>query len=300
MKRIICIKARSHTDFELYLISEKHDIPYDFLSEYKKDISISKFWTEEGSGRIMAIEELNGNKKTFTPIISMSLNEQTKVKQITPIIAGSIISKYRGDIEAKEKEFKDMNEVKEKHRKEMLARRYDPSNIVCINAKSTLEQLFAICIENDIDFVEPAGFILSNNHLSFTKIWYEKGTSELAAYEFVDGIYEQFEINDKCLIPRDALRKMSRKTINTPKIKSSYKAAKAYQRVTAMGFELDIPKLSRFDFERDIEKESKDIDLDVFSIEDLQNLLDAAIENEDYESAAELRDAINEMKRKNK
>ena len=80
MKNIICIKAKSHTNFELYLIGEKYDIPYNFLIKYKEDISISKFWTEVGSGKIMAIEELNGSKKTFVPILSLSAYEKNEIK----------------------------------------------------------------------------------------------------------------------------------------------------------------------------------------------------------------------------
>ena len=63
MKNIICIKAKSHSNFELFLIGQKYDIPYNFLIKYKEDISITKFWTEVGSGKIMAVEELNGTKK---------------------------------------------------------------------------------------------------------------------------------------------------------------------------------------------------------------------------------------------
>ena len=46
MKNIICIKARSHTNFELFLIGEKYDIPYNFLIKYKEDKTINKFWIE--------------------------------------------------------------------------------------------------------------------------------------------------------------------------------------------------------------------------------------------------------------
>ena len=108
MKNIICIKAKSHTNFELYLIGEKYDIPYNFLIKYKEDITISKFWTEVGSGKIMAIEEINGSKKTFIPILSLSTSEKNEIKNITPIIAGKVISKWKGDIESKEKEFKEI------------------------------------------------------------------------------------------------------------------------------------------------------------------------------------------------
>ncbi len=300
MGRIICIKARSHSDFELYLIGEKYEMPYEFLMSYKKDRSIYKFWTEVGSGRIMALEERPSEKeRIFVPIIPMSSSEESKIKSITPIIAGDEISKYRGDIEEKEREFKQMLEEKEQHRKKMLGRKYDPSGIVCINARCTLEQLFATCAATGIDFAEPAGFIESNTHMNITRVWYEKETSQLVAYEYADGIYERFEINDECLIPKDAIYKMSRKPMPTPKLKATYDSAVMYRRAKKMGFDIDIPKLERYDFER-AERTSEDISVDSFTIEDLQNLLEAAIESEDYESAAELRDAIREMQERKK
>jgi len=298
MGRIICIKARSHSDFELYLIGEKYEIDYEFLIRYKKDRSIYKFWTEVGSGRVMAIEERpSEKKKIFVSIIPMSSLDESRVKAITPIIAGNEISKYRGDIEEKEREFKKMVEDKELHRKKMLSRKYDPSEIVCINAKCTMEQLFAICAASEIDFAEPAGFIESNKNMKIIRVWYEKETSQLVAYEYADGIYERFEINEECLIPKDVIYKMNRKPIPTPKLKTTYDNAVLYRRAKKMGFNLDIPKLERYDFER-AERTSEEISFESFAMEDLQKLLDAAIESEDYESAAELRDAIREMKNK--
>lgn len=297
MGNIICIKARSHTDFELYLIGEKYDMPYEFLIDYKKNHSVYKFWTEVGSGRIMAIEERPGGKKAFVPVMPMAPGEEKKLKEISPIIAGSVASKYRGDIEEKEEEFRQMVAEKEARRKKMLNRKYDSNNIVCINARLTDEQIFAACLDNDIDFVEVAGFIKSNDHMTFTKVWYEKETSMMVAYEYVSGIEEAQEINEDCLIPIEAIRRRSLKPIPTPKIKSCYEAAAAYRRAKMVGFDLDIPKLERFDFDRE-EKQSEDIDLEAFSIEDLKSLLEAALGEEDYESAAELRDAIKEIENK--
>jgi hypothetical protein len=298
MGNIICIKARSHSDFELYLIGEKYDIPYDFLIDYKKNRSVYKFWTEVGSGRIMAIEERPSDKeKVFVPVSPMSVSDEKRLKSITPIIAGDAISKYRGDIEEKEQEFKDMIAKKEEHKKKMLNRKYDPSNIVCINARCTPEQLFAICIANEIDFVEPAGFIISNSHMAMSRVWYEKKTSHLVAYEYICDQQECFDISDECLIPKNAIYKMSRKPVATPKLKATYDSACEYRRAKKLGFDIDIPKLDAFEFEKE-EKTCDYIDIESFAIEDLENLLEAAIESEDYESAAELRDAIEEMKKK--
>jgi hypothetical protein len=293
MRNIICVKAKSHSNFELFLIGQKYDIPYNFLIKYKEDISITKFWTEVGSGKIMAVEELNGTKKTFVPVLPLSASDKYEIKNITPIIAGKVISKWKGDIDSKEKEFKEMLEETERIRKEMLNRNYNPNDIVCINTKLTNEQLFAICIDNNLDFVEVADFIETNYHIDLDKVWFEKKTSLLVAYETIDNY---FEFNEDALIPKSVINKMSRKYIKIPKIKFTEEIAILYHNVKSFGFQLDIPKFENYT--GDIESNSSVIDVDVFSIDDLKNLLDIAIENEDYESAAELRDAINEIKKK--
>ena len=294
MKNIICIKTKSHSDFELFLIGQKYDIPYNFLIKYKEDITITKFWTEVGSGKIMAVEELNGSKKTFVTILPLSTSEKYEVKSITPIIAGKVISKWKGDINSKEKEFKQMLEETERLKAEMLNRNYNPNDIVCINTKSTNEQLFAICINNDLDFVEVADFIETNYHIDLDKVWFEKKTSLLVAYETVD---KYFEFNEDALIPKSVINKMSRKYVKTPKIKFTEEIAILYHEIKSLGFQLDIPKFENYTGDSNSESNGGVIDVDSFSIEDLQNLLDIAIENEDYESAVELRDAINQIKK---
>ena len=93
-KQIICIKARSHSDFELYLIGEKYDIPYDFLLNYKKNKRVYKFWTEVGSGLLSAIEERPNEKtKNFISYAPMSEREKQNTIDIQPIRAGELINK---------------------------------------------------------------------------------------------------------------------------------------------------------------------------------------------------------------
>ena len=115
----------------------------------------------------------------------------------------------------------------------------------------------------------------------------------LVAYETIDSY---FEFNEDALIPKSVINKMSRKYIKIPKIKFTEEIAILYHKVKSFGFQLDIPKFENYT--GDSESNSSVIDVDAFSIDDLKNLLDIAIENEDYESAAELRDAINEIKKK--
>lgn len=290
MGKIICIKARSHSNFELYLIGEKYDIPYDFLLHYKKDKSIYKFWTEVGSGKVLAFEERPSEKeKIFTAIIPMSESDKKRVLGIKPIISGHVISKYKGDVIEKEKEFNDLVISFEKKKKEMLSRKYDQSNIICLNTNYTFEQLFAICVKNELDFLEIAGFIENNSHINITRVWYEKVTTDLVAYEFLNKQEEYFEVNEYSLIPRDAILKMSRKPVPVPKIKITEKVIIEYNRVKDFGFDINIPKL---------EKSIDQSDVDLLSIEDLNDLLEKALETEDYESAAEIRDIIKEMKEK--
>lgn len=299
-RKVICIKARSHSDFELYLIGEKYDIPYEFLIEYKKDKSVYRFWTEERSGKILAIEVRGeGKSKIVEHISEMSDEDKISIMEISPIKAGEIIAKHKGDIESKESEFQSFLEEKEAYRKEMLARKYDHKNIACINSHSTLEQLFTVCENNNIEFILVVDFIKGNRHIDINKVWFEKGTSELVAYNYIFDTSEWFEVNPACLIPKAAISKMSRKPIAVPKIKTTLETVSKYVAYKAIGYDLEIPKFDRLierGFLTETANYSEDIDMESFSVEELQNLLDKAVQDEDYESAALLRDEINKMK----
>jgi len=302
MSQIICIKARSHTDFELYLIAEKYDITYEFLIEYKNDREIYKFWTEVGSGIVSAYEERPNEKtRNFVARVPMTERQRQTLLSTNPIRTGDVIRKYKGDIDEKENEFKEMVAAKERKKKEMLSRKYDPSNIVCINASSGREQIFSVCVSNDIDFGCVMYFLENNPSTNITRVWFEKKTSELVAYNYVSSPYEYFEINPSCLIPKEAINKASKKPVPTPKLKVNQKSIEAYQKANKEGYYIDIPKFERvLESGFDDENESAEIDLDVFDVEELKTLLQAALEDEDYESAAVLRDTINEIEAKNK
>lgn len=316
-KQIICIKASSHSNFELYLMSEKYDIPYEFLIDYKNDKSVYKFWTEVGTGIISAVEEVNGKERTFCPTIAMSEREKQLLISIHPLRAGEAIRKYKGDIEEKEQEFKDMIAATEKKKEQMLSRKYDPTNIVCINTKCGKDQIFSVCVNNDINFSYVMGFLENNPSVNINRVWFEKKTSELVAYNYIYAnnnffgeAVERFEINPSCLIPKAAISKMSRTAVKTPKIRANKKTLDAYQKANDEGFYINIPKFERIiesgSFDRlddDYEEprmKAEEIDLDVFDIEDLKILMQTAVDDEDYESAAALRDAINEIENKKK
>ena len=319
MKQIICIKARSHSDFELYLMSEKYDIPYDFLLDYKSDKLIYKFWTEVGSGIISALEERPNEKtRNFSPTSPMNEREKQALLSIQPLRAGEIIRKYKGDIDEKEQEFKDMVAATEKKKEQMLSRKSDPSNIVCINTKTGKDQIFSVCVNNDIDFICVMDFLENNPNVDINRVWFEKKTSELVAYNYIyaqSGFFgeatERFEVNSSCLIPKAAISRMSRTAAKTPKIKANKKTLDAYQKANEEGCFINIPKFERLiesghlerleDDEETLEKiETIEVDLDVFDVEELKSLLQTAVDDEDYESAAALRDAINEMENKKK
>lgn len=319
MKQIICIKASSHSDFELYLMSEKYDIPYDFLLDYKSDKLIYKFWTEVGSGIISALEERPNEKtRNFSPTSPMNEREKQALLSIQPLRAGETIRKYKGDIDEKEQEFKDMVAATEKKKEQMLSRKYDPSNIVCINTKTGKDQIFSVCVNNDIDFVYVMDFLDNNPNVDINRVWFEKKTSELVAYNYIyaqSGFFgeaaERFEVNSSCLIPKAAISRMSRTAAKTPKIRANKKTLDAYQKANEEGCFINIPKFERLiesghlerleDDEETLEKiETIEVDLDVFDVEELKSLLQTAVDDEDYESAAALRDAINEMENKKK
>lgn len=312
-KQIICIKASSHSDFELYLMSEKYDIPYDFLLDYKGDKLTYKFWTEVGSGIISALEERPDEKtRNFLPTAPMNEREKQELLSIQPIRAGEVIRKYKGDIDEKEQEFKEMVAAIKKKKEKMLSRNYDPSNIVCINTKIGKEQIFSVCVSNDIDFSCVVSFLENNPNVDINRVWFEKKTSELVAYNYIyfGDTEERFEVNSSCLIPKSAIGRMSRTASKTPKIKATKKSLIAYQKANEEGFFVNIPKferliesgyLERLEDEETLEKiESIDVDIDVFDVEELKSLLQTAVDDEDYESAAALRDAINEIENKKK
>ena len=306
-KQIICIKARSHSDFELYLIGEKYDIPYDFLLNYKKNKRVYKFWTEVGSGLLSAIEERPNEKtKNFISYAPMSEREKQNTIDIQPIRAGELINKFKGDINEKEEEFKAMLVAKEKHIADMLSRKFDPSTIICINLKSSNEQLFSICVHHQVDFLEVMSFKEEYGALNLVRLWIEKEKNTRVAYAYINspsGSYtspsERFVEIEDSLIPKKAINEMSHKPVTTPKLKVTDKSLIEYRKASARGY------LSIFKFENALipqlitelnEKIDKEPDLTSkiaqLSLDELNESLKKAVEEEEYEFAAKIRDQI--------
>lgn len=293
---IICIKARSHSDFELYLISEKYKLAYDILLDYKKDTSIYKFWVDLDLGIIIATESRSNGDKTIYVTDHISKADRYKLIDIVPVKTPKVKENSEENYEIVKERFEQMVKDKEEYRTKMLSRKYDPNNIVCINLKSDNSQIFSLCQFYKLDFITTMSYKEEDDVI---KAWFEKGTGECYAFEYVSGIHEHFTINERCLIPRDVRYKISLKPVNTPKIKKTPDNIDAYIKYTDMGFHIGIPAFDKI-IEKGYTKEtlSDDIGLASFSIKDLEMLLEKAVEDEDYESAAELRDAINEMKKK--
>ena len=86
--KTICIKPSSHTDFELYLIEDQYDVPYEMLIQYKRDPMIYRIWAEPEAGTVVAVEERPAGERVFISVIPMSAREQEKLQAMTPIIAG--------------------------------------------------------------------------------------------------------------------------------------------------------------------------------------------------------------------
>lgn len=293
---IICIKARSHSDFELYLISEKYKLAYDILLDYKKDTSIYKFWVDLDLGIIIATESRSNGNKTIYITDHINKEDRSKLVDIHPVKTPKVKENSEENYEMVKEKFEQMVKEKEEYRTKMLSRKYDPNNIVCVNLKSDTAQIFALCQFYKLDFITTMSYKEEDD---VVKAWFEKGTGECYAFEYVNGLYEHFTINERCLIPRDIKYKISRKPVNTPKIKKTPDNIEAYIEYTKMGYYIGIPGFDKI-IEKGYTKEtlSDDIGIASFSIKDLEMLLEKAVEDEDYESAAEIRDAIIEIKNK--
>ena len=312
-KQIICIKARSHSDFELYLIGEKYDIPYDFLINYKKNKWVYKFWTEVGSGMVSAIEERPNEKtKNFISYVPISEREKQNMIDIHPIKSGELINKFKGDINEKEEEFKAMLVANEKYIADMLSRKFDPSTIICINLKSTNEQLFSICVHHHVDFLEVMSFKEEYGALNLVRLWIEKEKNTLVAYAYNDSPSgsntspsEIFVGIEGSLIPKKAINAMNRKPVTTPKLKLTDESLIEYRKASARGY-LSIFKFENALLPQLITEINEKIDLEpnltskiaLLSLDELNEILKKAVEEEDYEFAATIRDQINVRNKK--
>lgn len=283
--QVICIKIGSLSEFETFLLAERLKLDYLAFNEIRADRTVKKYWLDADTGRVLAVEREIDGERELDQITPLNAEEISAVRKTKPVLAGEPTRKYKGDIDEAREEFNRIVEEDKKRRHDMLNRDYDPSNIVCINAKSTLQQVFATCVENDVDPVPTISFIYGNNHLEMTRVWFEKKTGVLVAYSYHDTYEERFETVD-CLIPKKAIHRMSHTPAKTPKLKVTEDALSAYQRLKEIGVNLGIEKLENVQ----LMQKRRDF------LDKLQQELADAIDDEDYEKAASIRDRIKAIK----
>lgn len=285
--QIVCVKIGSLSEFETFLLAENLGLEYLSLNEIRKDKTVRKYWFDATDGRLLAVERDIMGQKEFDLMTQLTETEIKKLKKSKPVLAGEPIRKFKGNIEEKREEFKELIEEDRKYRESMLNRtNYDPNDIVCINSRLSFEQVFSVCIINDVDPVPVISFIYGNSHLEMTRVWFEKETGVLVAYSYYEYDREYFYAVE-CLIPKSAIDKMSNTPVKTPKLKVTEYAISAYNKLKELGIELDIPKIEN----ENIKKKKSDF------LEKLQKELYDAIDTEDYEKAAEIRDRIKSIEK---
>lgn len=281
--QIVCVKIGSLSEFETYLLADRFGLDYFSLKDIRADKTVKKYWIDSTDGRLLAVERDIYGEREFDQMTILTPQEISAIKKTKPVLAGEPTRKFKGDVEAKREEFKLLLDEDRKYRESMLSRDYDPSDIVCINAKSTLQQVFAVCVENDVEPVSAISFLYGNGHLEMTRVWFEKKTGVLVAYSYCDEhTGEEHFLTVDCLIPKKAISRMSHSPVKTPRLKCNEASAKSYSLLKNLGIDLGIDKLEKFNF---VKKRSD-------FLSDLRQRLQEAIDEEDYEEAAILRDRI--------
>lgn len=284
--QVICVKIGALSEFETYLLAERLGLDYLAFNEIRSDKTIRKYWLDTDTGRVLAVERDIMGERELDLTTNLTELEIIALKKCKPVKTGEPTKKYKGDIDEAREDFKRLVEEDKKYREKMLNRDYDPSNIVCINSKSTFEQIFTVCVEYDVDPVSVISFLYGNNHLEMIRVWFEKKTGVLVAYCFRDYNNDVFQTVE-CLIPKKAINKMSHTPVKTPKLKITDETIEAYQRLKEIGLNLSIEKLENVQ----IIKKKREF------LEKLQQELTDAIDTEDYEKAAEIRDRINSLEK---
>ena len=142
--------------------------------------------------------------------------------------------------------------------------------------------------------------------LNLLRLWMEKEKNTRVAFSYFNypcftnsSLSEIFVEIEDSLIPKKAINTMSHKPVSTPKLKVTDESLAEYIKASERGY------LSIFKFENALlsklvlqEDEAIVIDLDSnskfnqFSVDELNELLSKAIEEENYELAAKIRDFI--------
>jgi len=159
--------------------------------------------------------------------------------------------------------------------------------IICINLKSSNEQLFAISEEYGLGFD-----ILFDMKKTFNKMWILlNGSGNPTLIRESAGRFLVFSELDN--IQREAIKQI--KPIKIPKIRKTPETLRLYKLYVEQGYDLYIPSLDqKLGLGKTYELVSNNnIKLDQISKSELENLMQEAVAEENYELAASLRDQIN-------
>lgn len=183
-------------------------------------------------------------------------------------------------------------------------------NLICINLQSNNEHLFAVSRLYNIDFEFLVNLKEGKSFYSdkMSKIWIDKVSFNLVAGIFIIDLYKKFKKSDQekmgftlfgIELKEDeilAIKKL--KVVSTPKIKKDELTISFYKSHIEKGYDLSIRSLD----------EKVGIDNDYILVttssektnqiptDKLEKLMLEAVEDEDYELAARLRDQINSRK----
>jgi len=164
-------------------------------------------------------------------------------------------------------------------------------NVICVNLKSlNNEQLFAICVEYGLDFKLQMNFKKDN----ILKNWVELSTKDkfILVKLTSDTLYTDYRLVGE---QREAIKQI--KPIKTPKIRKTPETLRLYKLYVEQGYDLYIPSLDQklglgktYELVSDGKVELKQV-----SKSELENLMQEAVAEENYELAASLRDQLNSL-----
>jgi len=184
-------------------------------------------------------------------------------------------------------------------------------NLICINLQSNNEHLFAVARLYDLDF-ELIIKLKEGNGIypdKVSKLWVDVVSYEVVAGIFVVDIYKNlkkedqenlgfFHSNDFKLTDDEVSAIKKIKVVSTPKIKKDEETISIYKMAIENGYDLSIRSLDeKIGIDNDyllVETGSERVS-DI-SIAKLEKMMLEAVEDEDYELAARLRDQINSRK----
>ena len=163
-------------------------------------------------------------------------------------------------------------------------------NVICINLKSVnLNQLFAICEEYNLDFVKQ---VADKKTIDIKYIFLNDVRLTLIT-ETVNSFVYNFRLTDSQI---ESIMKI--KPVKTPKIRKTAETLRLYKLYVEQGYDLYIPSLDQklglgktYELVSDGKVELKQV-----SKSELENLMQEAVAEENYELAASLRDQINSCK----